>query len=222
MRGILFDLDGTLLDSMPMWHELDSRFLRLHGVEPPPDVTESVKNMTAADAAAYYAERFPLSMTPEEIMTECEALAAEAYRRDLQLKPGAEAFLHALAEREIPFGLVSVTYRRLLEAALDRLRIRPLFRFLLTPEDGLPGKHLPDLYLRGAELLNAAPAACMVVEDALYAAKTAKQAGFYTLGFYDGAAAAEWDEIRAVCDRTAAHWTELCVPAFFAQFQDGK
>ena len=222
MRGIIFDLDGTLLDSMPMWHELDLRFLRLHGIEPPPDVTEAVKNMTVEDAASYYAERFPLAMSPAAVMAECEALAAEEYRSRLQLKPGAADFLHALAERDIPFGLASVTYRRLLEAALERLNIRHLFRFLLTTEDGLPGKHRPDLYLRGAELLQAEPASCMVIEDALYAAKTAKQAGFYAVGFRDSAAAAEWNEICAVCDRTAEHWAELCTPAFFAEFQDGR
>ena len=222
MRGIIFDLDGTLLDSMPMWSALDSRFLRMHGIESPPDISETVKNMTVSQAAAYYVERFLPGMTPEQIMEPCEQMAAAEYRERLPLKPGAREFLSALSERGIPFGLASVTYRRLLEAALERLQIRHLFRFILTTEDGFCGKERPDLFLHGAALLNAAPAECAVIEDALYAADTAKKAGFYTVGVYDSAAEPEWDAICAVCDRTAMSLAELNTPAFFAQFHDGR
>ena len=222
MRGIIFDLDGTLLDSMPMWSALDRRMLRIHGVEPPPDITETVKNMTVNEAALYYSEHFLPGMTPEQIMDQCEQMAAEEYRERLPLKPGAAVFLMALHERGIPFGLASVTYRRLLEAALIRLDIRHLFRFILTPEDGFCGKERPDLFLHGAALLDAAPCDCCVIEDALYAAETAKKAGFYTVGVYDSAAEPEWDAICAVCDRTAMSLAELNTPAFFSQFHDGR
>ncbi|MBQ5334971.1 MAG: HAD family phosphatase [Oscillospiraceae bacterium] len=222
MRGIIFDLDGTLLDSMPMWTALDTRMLRIHGIEPPPDISETVKNMTVTEAAAYYAERFLRDMTPEQIMEECEQLAAEEYRMRLPLKPGAEEFLRALSEQGIPFGLASVTYRRLLESALERHRIRHLFRFILTPDDGFCGKERPDLFLRGAELLSAAPEDCAVIEDAFYAADTAKKAGFYTIGVYDKAAEPEWGAMSAVCDRTVQSLAELNTPAFFSQFHDGR
>jgi HAD superfamily hydrolase (TIGR01509 family) len=136
----------------------------------------------------------------------------------MQLKAGAAELLHALTARDIPFGLASVTYYELLEAALIRLDIRDLFRFVLTPRPGEPGKEVPDLYLRSAALLGAEPQETVVVEDALYAAKTAKRAGFYTVGVYEPEQAADWDAMQRLCDRTVLSLGALHTPEFFGMF----
>lgn len=218
MKGIIFDLDGTLLDSMRMWHTLDRRFLTSLGIEPPADISERLKTMTVEEACCWYAEQFPTGMTPGEIEQRILELASDAYRYELMLKPGAKALLEALRGRQIPFGLASVTYHELLEAALVRLGIRGLFRFILTPKPGEPGKETPALYLKAAALLRAEPAEIVVIEDALYAAKTAKAAGFYTVGVYEPEQRGDWEAMQAVCDRTADSLEELRTPAFLAQF----
>lgn len=218
MNGIIFDLDGTLLDSMGMWRSLDVRFLRVRGIEPPKNLTEIVKNMTVEEACEYYAAQFDLHMTPQQIGEEVMQMAADAYRHEMQLKPGARALLEMLKGRDIPFGLASVTYYELLESALIRLGIRDLFRFVLTPRPGEPGKEVPDLYFRAAAMLGTAPQETVVIEDALYAAKTAKQAGFYTVGVYEPEQAKDWQAMQTLCDCTVPSLEALCTPDFLGLF----
>lgn len=218
-KSIIFDMDGTLLDSMEMWAQLDRKFLLENGIEPPPDISDIVKKMTIDTSSAYFVERFALSMTPQQVRLRVEQLAAEAYEQDLPLKTGAAAFLKAAAERGIPCAIASVTYPALLEAALRRLGIRQYFRCILTPESGTAGKHEPEIYLETARRLGTSPAETIVIEDALYAAETAASAGFCTIGFRDAAGQADWSALEAVCSRTIGCWTELNTAEFFSAFQ---
>ena len=218
-RGIIFDMDGTLLDSMGMWTSIDRRFLLSHGIEPPADISDIVGKMTIEQACAYYAETFPLGLTPQEVGDEIERMAERAYRQELPLKPHAKEFLSELNRREIPCVLCSVTYRNLLEAALIRLGIADCFRAVLSSEEKAEGKHTPALYLRAAALIGAEPQQIIVIEDALYAARTAKAAGFYTVGFREPVSAADWDTLAGVCDRVTDSWAELDTPAFYSQFE---
>lgn len=217
-KSIIFDMDGTLLDSMGMWQQLDRRFLRENGIEPPPDISEIVKKMTVDTSSAYFVERFGLPMTPEQVKNRIEQLAAEAYEQTLPLKPGAADFLRTAAAHRIPCAIASVTYPALLEAALKRLGIRQHFRCILTPESGTAGKHEPGIYFATAARLGTSPAETVVIEDALYAAETAAAAGFCTIGFRDAAGQADWPALEAVCSRTVGSWAELNNAAFFAAF----
>ncbi len=220
-KSMIFDMDGTLLDSMGMWQALDRRFLRENGIEPPPDISDIVKKMTVDTSSAYFVERFRLPMTPQQVKARVEQLAAEAYQETLPLKAGAKEFLEAAAQHGIPCAIASVTYPALLEAALNRLGIRQYFRCILTPDSGTEGKHAPDIYLETARLLGTTPAETVVMEDALYAAETAAAAGFCTVGFRDASAQADWAALDAVCSRTVGSWAELNNPAFFAAFSKG-
>ncbi|HAG12683.1 MAG TPA: hypothetical protein DCG49_02345 [Ruminococcus sp.] len=208
-KGIIFDMDGTLLDSMEMWRGLDRRFLRENGIEPPADISEIVKNMTVERSAEYFTERFSLNMTPQQVIERVEAIATDEYRFYLPLKDGAKAFLEQAAARKIPCALASVTYRSLLDAALERLGIAQYFKTVLTPDAEIAGKHDPAIYRKAAEILGTAPAETIVIEDALYAAETAKQAGFFTVGFRDITGKEEWEKLTALCDITVDTWQAL-------------
>ena len=212
---MIFDMDGTLLDSMGMWRSLDSAFLRAHGVEPPPDISDIVKTMTVEEGSAYYAERFGLGITPQQVSEEIEAMAAQAYREYLPLKPFAREFLTMARAKGIPCAVASATYSSLLSAALDRLDIRREFECVLTPQEGYAGKDSPEIYLAAAEKLGAEPAEIIVFEDALHAAETAKRAGFYVIGIAEPLYGDGWERMQEVCDRTIDGWQELCNPAFF-------
>lgn len=218
LRGIIFDVDGTLLDSMGMWSELDRVFLLENGIDPPHDISDIVKKMTVETSSAYFVERFKLDMTPEDVKNRVEELAAEAYRMHLPLKNGAKDFLAAAAERGIPMAVASANYPGLLDAAFRRLGIDGYFRTVLTPGEQLAGKHEPDIYLEAARLLGSEPAETAVIEDALHAAETAKAAGFYTVGFRDVSSRQDWDALAAICDRVTDSWDALRSGGFLQCF----
>jgi len=209
IRAMVFDLDGTLLDSLGMWSELVSRFLREFGIDPPEGIDEEVKPMTVEEACAYIVARFSLPITAEEAVRTVSERAAKAYLEELPLKPDAKRFLQTASEKGIPCALATVTYPALLPAALKRLGIADCFQAVLTADDFPEGKTEPEMYLEAARRLGAAPAETLVFEDALYAAKTAKAAGFPVVGIRDVTAEPEWAELEQICDRTADSWAEL-------------
>ena len=218
LRGIIFDVDGTLLDSMGMWQQLDRVFLRENGIEPPADISDIVKKMTVDASSAYFVERFQLDMTPEDVKRRVEALAAEEYRLHLPLKEGAKTFLMQAVAQGIPCAVASANYPALLDAAFARLGIADCFRTVLTPGDQLAGKHQPDIYVEAARQLGTDPAETAVIEDALHAAETAKAAGFYTVGFRDSSSQADWNALAELCDRVTDSWTALLHDGFLQCF----
>ncbi|MDO4863948.1 MAG: HAD family phosphatase [Ruminococcus sp.] len=198
IKGIIFDLDGTLLDSMGMWFDIDRRFLAENGVTDPPEgISWKIKQMTIDTAAQYMIDEFGLGMTPEQVIRRIEELACEEYEQHIPLKKGAAELLGFLRVRGIPYGVATATYRELATAALRRCGVLDGMAFLLTDREYPNGKGFPDIFLGAAELLGTSPAETLVVDDSLHCIETAKNAGFITAALFDETAADEWDEIKA-------------------------
>ena len=198
MQAVIFDLDGTLLDSMGVWEQVDQRFLRENGVLPPAGISDRLKQMGIQEAAQYLVDAFSLPMTPRQVIDRIEALAAEEYRLRIPLKPGVLPVLDALEQRGIPCCIATATYDSLVEAALERLGIAKRFRFVLTCSQVGSTKAKPDIYLECARRLGYAPGEILVAEDTLHAIETANGAGFFTFGVYEPTAAADWQQIRQI------------------------
>ena len=203
----IFDMDGTLIDSMIFWKNLASEYLSSKGVKQiPEDILERIKPMTMSESAELFQREFSLSGDPE---AEMNAMMDAHYQNDIPLKPGVWKHLQLLRSRGVRMCVASATAALLMEACLKRLGVRDYFEFLLSCETVGAGKRSPLVYQESARRLNAAPAEIAVYEDALYAVQTAKDAGYYVVGVYDDSAAKNWQTIEHVADEVILNWEEI-------------
>ncbi len=205
-RFCIFDMDGTLVDSMPFWSALGKDYLNALGITPTAEQLAPIGPMTMLEAAAYFMDLFHIPGPPERIVREMESVMEDHYRSDVPLKPGMKEYLETLKARGVRLCIATATAEPLSHACLSRLGVDHLFDFILSCETLGVSKNRPDVYLEAARRLGAAPEACAVFEDALYAARTAKEAGFYTVAVPETAYAADWLELSALADETILDW----------------
>lgn len=206
----IFDLDGTLVDSMEYWRPLERNYLRGKGV---PDhlieaATHRTQHMTVAGAAECYAEMFGLPGTPLSIAEELNAIMAGHYTHDVKPKPGVLAYLDKLRAAGVRMCIASATGAPLVRLCAETLGLDRYLDFILSCEEVGAGKERPDVFLEAARRMGAAPEECAVFEDSLTAVTTAKAAGFYTVGIYDTCSAHSWPAMKALAHETIADWQE--------------
>lgn len=208
----IFDLDGTLVDSMGWWKGLAEEFLRSQGVEAIPDsLLSQIKTMTIPESADLFIHTFGIPGTASSVAGEMNALMERHYREDISLKPGVKACLKGLRENGVRMCVASATSSELMEACLKRLGTADYFEDVLSCEDVGAGKTRPDIYLEAAGRMGAVPKDTAVYEDALYAVKTAKQAGFYVVGVYDEESCRtekEKNNLKTLADEFIENWEE--------------
>ena len=206
-RFAIFDMDGTLVDSMIYWKCLATEFLERKGVqEISPAVLERIKPMTMTESAALFIEEYGLSGTAESIAAEMNAMMDEHYSKDIPLKSGVAVYLETLYRRGVAMCVASATAEDLMDACLTRLGVAQYVSFLLSCETVGSGKNRPDVYWEAAKRLGAGPEDIAVYEDALYAANTAKQAGFYTIAVRDDSNQPHWETLTALADEVILDW----------------
>lgn len=206
-RFAIFDMDGTLVDSMGYWKCLAAEFLERKGItDVSPALLDRIKPMTMTESAALFLQEFGLPGTAEHIASEMNTMMDDHYRRDIPLKPGVSAYLEGLMRKGTVLCVASAAAEELMTACLTRLGVAHCFSFLLSCETVGAGKSRPDVYWEAAGRLGAQPADIAVYEDALYAAKTAKQAGFYTIAVRDDSNQPHWETLTALADEVIDHW----------------
>ena len=202
----IFDMDGTLIDSMVFWRHLASEYLHSRGVtQIPEDLPERIKPMTMSESAALFRREFGLTGDVEAQMNE---MMEDHYRNDIPLKPGAWEYLENLHRQGVRMCVASATAEHLMESCLTRLGVRQYFEFLLSCETVGAGKRSPLVYQESARRLGTVPGEIAVYEDALYAVQTAKAAGFHVVGVYDDSAADSWQAIEQESDEVILNWEE--------------
>ena len=200
IRGAIFDIDGTLLDSMGIWRNVGSRYLRRLYIEAAPDLGDTLFTMTMEEGAAYLKETYHLPQSPEQIREGVLQIVAEFYRYEAKLKPDMRALLKDLKAKGIPMVLATTGSAELAEAALRREGVWQYFDGILTATELSTSKHEPKIYHEGARMLQTEPAETAVYEDVLHAVKTAKNAGFSVTAVYDRESRKDWAEIRRLAD----------------------
>lgn len=210
LRAAVFDMDGTLLDSMHIWEGIGPKALRAAGYDPEPDLHEKLKVMTFQAGAAYCKERYHMPESVEEIMAMTLAPVEDFYRNQARAKPGVLPFLAMLKMQGVGMYVATNTERDLAEAGLRHAGIDGYFKGLLTCSDVGAGKNdSPEIFLRAMRRLGGNPENTVVFEDALHAIRTAKKAGFRVCAVYDRSAEAEQEEIRRLADTYVRSFEEL-------------
>lgn len=205
-RFAIFDMDGTLIDSMCFWRNLASEYLSSKGVaQVPNEILRKIKPMTMSESAALFRDEFGLS---GDVEAEMNAMMDAHYRNDIPLKDGVREYLEMLRRKGVRMCVASATAEHLMESCLSRLGIRDYFSFLLSCETVGAGKNSPLVYHEAAKRLQAKPAEIAVYEDALYAVQTAKNAGYYVIGVYDEGAAKNWEAVTKIADEVIKNWEE--------------
>lgn len=200
IAGAIFDLDGTILDSMAIWGDAPGRYLGGMGIETELGLGKTLFPMSMAEGAEYLKDRCRLDMTVDDIMEGINHTVTDFYSYQVQLKEGAARFLRALKQNGVKTTAATSSDRQVLERALERLNVLNCFDRMFTCTEVGAGKIKPDIFLAAAEHMGTFPGDTWVFEDSLYAIQTAKNAGFRTVGVYDASSAENEDEIRRISD----------------------
>lgn len=185
IKGAVFDVDGTLLDSMGIWEETGSRYLHGIGIEPEEHLSEILFPMTVEEGAAYVKRQYGLTQSVREIADSVFDIVRGFYYEEAPLKEGAEKLLEYLKERNIVMAVATSSEREHVEAAFQRLHIRHYFKEIFTCREVGAGKTDPLIYMEAAKCLGTKPEETYVFEDVLHGIQTANAAGFRTVGVYD-------------------------------------
>ena len=194
----IFDMDGTLVDSMWGWNDVYVSFLVSHGADCKiaKEIVAHTAHFTTYESAELFREYLSLDIPAADITAALDAHMKELYQNVIEEKPGVRAYLERLMNDGVRMCVVSSTPEPLIRICLERLGLMPFFSFILSCETVGKGKEEPDAYFAAATRLGATPSDTAVYEDSPTALMTAKNAGFYAVVVYD--------------ESNCEHWTEMC------------
>lgn len=209
IKGAIFDMDGTLIDSMGIWEEIDVEFLKKRGIEMPKDLAREIGHMSFEEVAVYFKRRFNLKEEVNEIMAEWDEMAYYHYANTIGLKPGAMDYLQKLKDGGVKIGLATASSRRHTDAVLKNNNIYHYFEIISTVDEIKKDKSSPYIYIRTCEQLGISPHECAVFEDIYMAVLSAKKAGMKVIGVYDEYAEHQMEDIKRKADMYIRDFSEL-------------
>ena len=207
--GAIFDLDGTLLDSMYIWDTIGEVYLRSLGIKPRENLNKTFKAMSLLQAAEYYQSEYGVKLSTDEIVGGVNHMVERFYFQDVIVKPGVKDILERLKQAGVGMCIATATDLHLAEAALNRNGIRTYFSEIFTCTDVGSGKDTPAIFNQALAHLGTQRQNTVVFEDALHAIKTAKGAGFPVVAVYDPSEAEHSDEIRSLANAYFDSFTEM-------------
>jgi len=208
-KAVIFDLDGTLVDSMWIWEQIDIDFLEVRGHALPADLQKDIEGCSFTETAQYFKDRFGLEEDLDAIKSEWIDMSKVFYEERIETKKGILDLLDDLKRRNVKMGIGTSNSRELAEAVLKKNGIRDYFEVLVTSCDVEKGKPAPDVFLKAAELLNVSPEDCLVFEDTHAGVIAGKKAGMDVIAIYDALSEEYMDDIKADADHYLMCYTEM-------------
>lgn len=200
MKGAIFDVDGTLLDTMYFWHNLGKRYLQSQGKEPKENLTEVLLTLSLEEGIQYLIQEYDLKKDIREVQEGIQEEVLRFYEGEVKVKPGVYEYLDFLYDKKIPMVIVTSSERAALTKAFKRLKLDRYFKKIYTTSEENIGKEVPDLFKKACNFLREKPNDIWVFEDAHYAAKAAKEAGTFVVGISDDFCEVSKDEMKDTVD----------------------
>lgn len=208
-KAALFDLDGTLVDSMWMWKQIDIEFLGRFGHECPDDLQKVIEGMSFSETAVYFKERFEIPLTLDEIKACWTQMSIDKYRYEVPLKKGALEFLQYCRVHGIKTGIATSNGRDMVDAVIESLKIVEYLDVITTACEVNAGKPAPDIYLEVAKRLQVDPSDCIVFEDIPAGIMAGKRAGMTVIAVEDDFSRAIKEEKTTLSDGFIDDYFEL-------------
>ena len=207
MKAAIFDMDGTILDSMKMWHTIGKVYLESLDLAPREGLWDEIKRFNLVESADYFIEKYDVKKSREEVMQDIRSIISKWYGQELQLKTGAREFLEKLNEKKIPCILATATDRSSVIACMERLDCVKYFKKILTCLEYGTTKSEPLIFEKSAEVCGVKNEEAVVFEDAIHAIRAAKKAGFKVCAVYDESdeeitepPESDWERILKIAD----------------------
>lgn len=175
-KAVIFDLDGTLVDSMWMWKSIDIEYLKRYNIDLPSDLQSAIQGMSFSETAEYFKERFQLEDSIDKIKADWNQMAWDKYANEVPLKAGVAQFLEQLKEQGIKMGIATSNSRELVDLVTKKQNIHSYFQSIRTSCEVEKGKPSPDIYLLVANDLQVKPSECLVFEDVVQGIMAGKNA----------------------------------------------
>ena len=212
IKGAIFDLDGTLVDSMFIWDTFGEDYLKTLGIEPKENFAETFKTFTLEQAAEYYREHYGVTHSVGEIVNDINNMVSEIYQTRVNLKSGVKEFLKRLHKRGVKMCVATVTDRIVAEDVLKRLEVLEYFSEIFTCAEVGGSKESPEIYRRALKHLETEKEETVVFEDVFHALKTAKNDGFKTAAVYD-IHELQQEKMKEIADYYIKDFDSFCFPS---------
>lgn len=208
-EAVIFDLDGTLIDSMWVWSEVDVKYLQKFGIEVPKDLHEAIEGMSFVEGAKLFKERFGIEDTIEEIIEDWNQMAFQTYVEEVPMKSGAYDFVKRVRNMGLKTAIATSNSTRLVEAVLKVHGLQNDFDAIVTADEVPEGKPNPQIYLEAVARIGVSPEKCLVFEDICNGILAGKRAGMEVCAVRDTFSEYQWDKKIEMADYYIEDYKEI-------------